>query len=118
MTQAGHRYERIAEEIHHEVTAMLAGELKDPRIAPFATVTEVRVSSGMKQVRIFINVQGTAAEQNDTIKGLEKASGFIRHELVERLRLRRGPELFFILDNSEQNAQRIEELLKQSKKDQ
>ncbi len=116
MAHTGHRYERIAEEIHHEITAMLEGELKDPRIAAFATVTEVRLSHGMKQVRIYVNVQGTPAEQDSTMKGLLAAAGFIKHELIERLRLRRGPELLFILDNSEQNAQHIEELLREAKK--
>ena len=38
---AGHRTERIAEEVRNEVSLMLAGELKDPRLAAPVMVTEV-----------------------------------------------------------------------------
>jgi len=116
MTVAGHRHERIAEEIRHEISAMLAGELKDPRLAGLATVTEVRVSPDLKQARVYVSVMGTGAEQTSTINGLTAAAGFIRHELTERLQLRRAPELLFVLDRSEEYGQRIEELLRQSKK--
>jgi ribosome-binding factor A len=116
MTVAGHRHERIAEEIRHEISAMLAGELKDPRLAGLATVTEVRVSPDLKQARVYVSVLGTGAEQTSTIHGLTAAAGFIRHELTERLQLRRAPELHFVLDRSEEYGQRIEELLRQSKK--
>ena len=116
MTVAGHRHERIAEEIRHEISAMLAGELKDPRLAGLATVTEVRVSPDLKQARVYVSVLGTGAEQTSTINGRTAAAGFIRHELTERLQLRRAPELHFVLDRSEEYGQRIEELLRQSKK--
>lgn len=116
MTVPGHRHERIAEEIHHEVSSMLAGELKDPRIAGMVTVTEVRVSPDMKLARIFVSVLGSEAEQNSTMKGLEAAAGFVRHELAERLRLRRAPEMLFLLDHSEEYGQRIDQLLRSTKK--
>ena len=116
MSVAGHRHERIAEEIHHEISAMLAGELKDPRLTGMATVTEVRVTPDLRQARVFVSVKGTGAEQTSTIQGLTAAAGFIRHELTERLQVRRAPELHFVLDRSEEYGQRIEELLRQAKK--
>lgn len=116
MTVAGHRHERIAEEIHHEVSSMLAGELKDPRIAGMVTVTEVRVSPDMKQARVYVSVLGSEEEQKSTLKGLDAAKGFVRHELVERLRLRRAPEILFVLDHSQEYGERIEQLLRSAKK--
>jgi ribosome-binding factor A len=116
MTVPGHRHERIAEEIRHEVSAMLAGELKDPRIAGLVTVTEVRVSPDMKQARIYVSVLGDDAERKSTLKGLLAAAGFVRHEIAERLRLRRAPEMLFVLDTSEEYGQRIESLLRSAKK--
>jgi ribosome-binding factor A len=115
MTVAGHRHERIAGEIRQEISAMLAGELKDPRVVAFATVTEVRMTPDLKQAKIYVSVMGTAAEQASTIKGLSAAAGFIRHELSERLQLRRAPELMFVLDRSEEYGQRIDELLRRTK---
>lgn len=115
MTVTGHRPERIAEEIRHEVGLMLAGELKDPRLARTVNVTEVRVAPGLKHVRVYIEIIGSPGEREATLKGLAAASGFIRHELVERLRLRRAPEVFFVPDLSEEYGQRIEDLLRQVK---
>ncbi|PYU32747.1 MAG: 30S ribosome-binding factor RbfA [Acidobacteria bacterium] len=116
MTVAGHRHERVAEEIRHEVSAMLAGELKDPRLAGLVTVTEVRVSADLKQARIYVSVMGTQAEQTSTLQGLAAAAGYVRHELTERLQMRRAPEVHFVLDHTEEYGQRIEELLRQTKK--
>jgi ribosome-binding factor A len=107
----------VGEEIAHEINAMLAGELKDPRLEGSVTASEVRVQPDMKHARVFINVQGTNKEQSDAIKALEHASGYIRRELVERLQLRRVPELHFTLDLSQEHIERIEQLLKEMKKD-
>lgn len=118
MSTTNHRHERIGEEIAHEINAMLAGELKDPRLEGNVSVSEVRVQPDMKHARIFVSVRSNdPKEQSGAIKALEHAAGFIRHELVERLQLRRLPELHFTLDVSEESAERIEKLLKEVKKD-
>jgi ribosome-binding factor A len=116
MSATNHRHERVGEEIAHEINAMLAGELKDPRLEGSVVASEVRVQPDMKHARVFISVKGTSEEQADAIKALEHAAGFIRHELVERLQLRRLPELHFALDLSEEQVERIEQLLKEVKK--
>jgi ribosome-binding factor A len=118
MTVAGHRHARIAEEIHHEISAMIAGELKDPRIIGLVTVTEVRITPDLKVARIYVSVLGSEEEHTSTLKGLAAASGFARRELGVRLQMRRSPELLFIDDRSEEYKQRIDELLRESKKQQ
>src|SRR5256885_17099222 len=71
----------------------------------------------MKRVRVFNSVQGMTNEECYAIKALEHAPGYIRGELVERLQLRRLPELHFTLDLSQEHVERIERLLKEMKKD-
>jgi ribosome-binding factor A len=115
MHPAGHRHERIAEEIHHEVDSMLAGELRDPRLEASVTVTEVRIQPDMKLARIFVQIIGTPKEKSDALAALVKATGYIRHELTERIQMRRSPDLQFLMDTSEEQARRIEELLRTSK---
>jgi ribosome-binding factor A len=111
-----HRHERVGEEIAHEINAMLAGELKDPRLEGNVCVSEVRVQPDMKHARVFVSVRTeNSKERADAIKALEHASGFIRHELIERLQLRRLPDLHFTLDLSQEHMERIEQLLKQMK---
>ena len=112
---AGHRTERIAEEVRNEVSLMLAGELKDPRLAAPVVVTEVRLGAGMRTVRIFVSLAGDQAERATTLEGLQAARGFVRHELVDRLHLRRAPDVIFMLDDSEDYGNRIENLLRKAK---
>jgi ribosome-binding factor A len=116
MTTVSHRHERIGEEIAHEINAMLAGELKDPRLEISVVVNEVRIAQDGKHARVFVGARGTEQEQRGAIKALEHASGFIRHEILERLQLRRVPELHFSLDNSQEYTERIDQILKEMKK--
>ena len=115
MTIQGHRSERIAEEIRNEVSLMLAGELKDPRLAAPVIVTEVRLGAGMRTVRVFVRLAGDEAERATTLEGLQAAKGYVRHELVERLNLRRAPEVLFLVDESEEYGQHINDLLRKVK---
>jgi ribosome-binding factor A len=114
MTPGGHRTERISEEIRNEVSLMLAGELKDPRLAAPINVSEVQITPGMRTVRVFVRLTGNESERNEILAGLKAASGYMRHELVERLRLRRAPEVLFLLDESEEYRQHIDELLRKA----
>ena len=99
----GHRVERIAEEIRNEVSLMLAGELKDPRLAGTVMITEVRVTPDLRTVRVYVSLADEdETERASTLAGLQAAKGYVRHELVERLQLRRAPEVLFILDQSEE----------------
>ena len=70
----GHRSERIAEEIRNEVSLMLAGELKDPRLAGPVMVTEVRLGAGMRTVRVFVQLAEDDSERAETLAGLKAAS--------------------------------------------
>ena len=117
MSPTNHRHERVGEEIAHEINAMLAGELKDPRLEGTVVVSEVRVQPDMKHARVYVNVKGSNKEQSDAIRALEHAVGYIRSELIERLQLRRLPEMHFTLDTSQEHVERIEQLLKEMKKD-
>ncbi|HUJ41304.1 MAG TPA: 30S ribosome-binding factor RbfA [Candidatus Acidoferrales bacterium] len=111
MTTVRHRHERVAEEIRHELEAMLAGELKDPRLAGPVRVTDVTVTPDLKHARIFLAAFGTPEERRGVGDGLVAAMGFIRSELAQRLDLRRAPEIHFVVDASGVEGGRLEELL-------
>ena len=113
MTTVRHRHERVAEEIRHELEAMLAGELKDPRLAGPIRIAEVTVTPDLKHARVFLAAFGTDAERRGVREGLAAAMGFVRHELAQRLDLRRAPELHFVVDASGLETARMEELLHQ-----
>ena len=112
---AQHHYDRLGETLREEISAMIEGELTDPRIW-LATVHEVKMSPDGKSAHIFVIVTGDAKEVEQTMQGLEAARSYIRHELLDRLRIRHAPDLFFHLDRSQQFETRIDELLRRVKK--
>jgi ribosome-binding factor A len=116
MTVPGHRPQRLGQRILEEISELLVGELKDPRIG-LATVTGVRVTPDLRQALVGISVLGSEDEKKKTIEGLRAAVPFIRHELAERLDIRRVPDLTFKLDDSAERAARIEELLRKAHSD-
>jgi len=111
--QKYHR-ERLAEALREEIETILEGELADPRIG-LVNVSEVLMSDS-KGARVIVVVEGDDSEAERTMEGLAGAVGFIRHELTERLHLRRAPDLHFQLDRSQKYVARINELLSRSKK--
>ena len=117
MERRGQKYhrERLGEALREEIETILEGELGDPRIG-LANVSEVILAPDSRSARVMVVVEGNEEEAEETMEGLQAAGGFIRRELVERLHLRRAPELIFIQDRSQQYETRIDELLSRSKK--
>jgi ribosome-binding factor A len=110
-----HHRERLGEALREEIETILEGELGDPRIG-LVNVSEVQLAADSRSARVFVAVEGDDAEAERTLEGLAAARGFIRHELAERLKLRRPPELFFQIDRSPQLQARIDELLNRAQK--
>jgi len=117
MEQRGqkHHRERLGEALREEIETMVEGELADPRIG-LVNVSKVELAEDSRSARVYVEVEGGEAEAERTLEGLTGAVGFIRHELAERLHLRRAPELFFHLDRSQKYEARINELLSRAKK--
>jgi ribosome-binding factor A len=113
--QYEHHLGRLAEALREEISAIVEGELADPRVG-LATVTEVTLAPDGKSAHVLVAVVGDEKEALESLKALTAATGFIRREVAERLRLRHAPELFFRLDKSEQYETRIDELLKRIEK--
>ena len=113
--QYEHHLGRLAEALREEISAMVEGELADPRVG-LATVTDVTLAPDGKSAHVLVAGVGDEKEAEQSIKGLAAATGFIRHEVADRLRLRQAPELYFRLDKSEQYESRIDELLKRIEK--
>ena len=101
---------RVVNTFAEEITAMLEGELSDPRIAS-CHVTEVVLAPGGKSCRVFIAVAGTEQDEADTLAGLMTARGFIRTEIRDRMGVRHVPEITFAIDRSEKISARMDELL-------
>lgn len=110
-----HHRGRVGEALREEIETLVEGELADPRIG-LVSVTAVHVADDGRSAEVWVNIEGDDREADRSLEGLEAAREYIRHELVERLRIRRAPELNFRLDRAEQEKARVEELLERAKK--
>ena len=77
-------------------------EIKDPRLDPLTSVMSVEVAPDLKTCKVEVSVYGDEEHQQDTLKALRSASGYIRMLLAKKVDLRNTPELTFHMDNSTQ----------------
>lgn len=109
------RVQRVREAIKQEASDIIQ-QMKDPRIG-FVTVTDAEVSRDLRHVKIFISVLGDEESKKASLEGLERATGYIRSELGQRIRLRHTPEILFRWDESLERGARISRILKDLKEE-
>lgn len=83
-----------------ELSSIIRGEIKDPRIYPMTSVMAVEVAPDLKTCKAYISVLGNDEAKKATIAGLKSGEGYIRRQLAKNLNLRNTPEIRFILDES------------------
>ncbi len=108
------RSDKVAGAIKKEVSMIIHDELKDPRLG-FVTITDVEVTSDLREAKIFFSVLGKEEERKKTKEALDSALGFIRRLIGQRIRLRFVPEISFREDRSCEYGARIEEVLNEIK---
>lgn len=91
---------RINGEVLKELSNIIRGEIKDPRIDPLTSVVAVEVAPDLKTCRAYISVLGDEESQKNTLAGLKSAEGYIRSRLAKSINLRNTPEIRFVLDQS------------------
>lgn len=102
---------RLAGEIKRDLTDIFAHQIRDPHIDSMVSVTDVEVSNDLSYARIYVSKLGTEKEREEMLAALNKANGYIRSALSQRLKIRKVPELRFSLDNSLEYGAKIEKLL-------
>ena len=100
----------VGELLREELTDIIRREVKDPRVG-FMSITSVDVPPDLRSARV--SVLGTDDERAATLTALRSASGFIRHHLKPRLRMRQIPELEFRDDRSMEYADQITRTLRE-----
>lgn len=110
------RAEKVADLVKAEISDILLRQISDPQVQGI-TVTGVRVTDDLRQARVFFVKMGQNVCSDETVRGLDRAAGFLRRELGKRLRLRYVPEIKFIFDESFAYGDRINRLLAEIEKD-
>ena len=108
---------RINGEVQRELSNIIRGEIKDPRINPLTSVVAVEVAPDLKTCKAYISVLGDEESQAKTLAGLKSAEGFIRSKLAKTENLRNTPEIRFVLDQSIEYGVKMSKMIDEVTKD-
>lgn len=110
------RTDKLDSILYKEISSIIQFDLNDPKIG-FATVSEVKISPDLSCAKVFVSFLGKNYKKRDGIEALRRSKGFIKTELAHRIKIRKIPDLIFEVDDSLDQAQRIEDIIKQNKTD-
>jgi ribosome-binding factor A len=90
------KVERLERAIARDL-ADLFPMLKDPRVPLIITIEQVKLSADGRKARVLVSTL-TPEDNEAMLTALNRASGYLQHELAERLSLRFTPKLSFHTD--------------------
>ena len=103
------KIERINSNIMKEISYILETEVKDEKIK-FVTITDCKVTNDLSYAKIYFTCLNDDKKE-ETLEALNRAKGFIRKKLGEKIDIRYIPELQFVYDESIENGKKIEEII-------
>lgn len=110
------RNARVGELLIEEIAnILLYGEVNDPRLKN-VVITGVNMSDDLSHARIFFTNMDKDIPVKDILEGFDNAKGFIKRILSRKLRLKKFPELSFKFDESLEKAYRVDQILKNTHK--
>lgn len=93
------RRKRVEETLKAEVASLLArGEVKDPRVDTFLSITRVEVARDGSHAKLFVSTFRDGDALLEGVAGLNAAAGFLQASVSRRLRIRLTPRLVFLPD--------------------
>jgi ribosome-binding factor A len=104
------RVRRHAERVRELVASALRTQVKDPRLG-MITITDARITGDLREATVFYTVLGDSAAKSDTAAALDSAKGLLRSTVGKALGLRHSPTIAFVLDDVQDHAKQIDELL-------
>jgi len=104
------RVRRHAERVRELVASVVRTQIKDPRLG-MITITDARLTADLREATVFYTVLGDAQAEAGTAAALESAKGLVRSTVGKALGLRHSPSLAFVLDNVQDQAKHIDDLV-------
>jgi ribosome-binding factor A len=108
------RLRRIESLLREEICSMIAtGQIKDPRVEPLTTVTEVKVTKDLGHAKVWVSRHGDRDAVSQTVDALNHAAGYIQGVLSKRISMRIFPRLTFHRDDAMENGFRVAQKLRE-----
>jgi ribosome-binding factor A len=105
-----YRDKRVAEALRSEIAKIITTELADPNLG-FVTVVGVRLARDLKQATVYVSVIGDDPKKKLTVDHLQRAKGYIKSRLADRIVLRYMPDIHFKFDELLAQEERISEVI-------
>jgi ribosome-binding factor A len=103
------RPQKVADLIQRELSELIRLEVRDPRVG-MLTITSVDVSPDLSHAKVFITLL-QKEKVEDTLQGLQRAAGFLRSQLAQRMKMYTTPELRFVYDESVERGDHLSRLI-------
>lgn len=101
---------RTAEHIRQILSELLLRDVNDPRLVD-VTITRVEIDRELQHANIYVNALADEERNEEVMQALDRANGFFRREVAQRVQLRRAPELHFHWDPTLAYAEEVNRLL-------
>ena len=105
------RTDRVNEQLREEISALLARQVKDPRLNSLISITRVVTSGDLRSATVFISVMGKQETKQAALDGIRSAASFLRRELRDRINMRHTPFMTYQLDDSLEEADQVLRLM-------
>ena len=105
------RAEIVGDEMRKVMQDIISNELKDPRVPLLTSVTQVKMTRDLSHATVFVSVFGNEHDKKEALDAISGATGFIRFQMCKRINLRLAPELHFKIDNTLDEAARMDAII-------
>ncbi len=103
------RSDRLASQIHRELSALIRGELKDPRLHQ-PSILDVQVTRDLSMATVYFSVLDPK-HSVEAGESLNRAAGFLQRELGKAIKARSTPRLTFVFDDTDIRGRNMDELI-------
>jgi len=104
------RISHLETDVQRVVSDIIRTEVKDD--LGFITITGVKITNELSYMYVYYTVFGEEEELEKTAQALDRANGFIKNQIVQRVKMRKVPILVFKYDDSYNKGKRVDDLIK------
>lgn len=108
------KIERLNNTFAKKISEILHDEVKDKNVK-FVTITEVRITNDLSFAKVYFT--SLEEDRKEVTDALNKASGFIRSSLCDKVKIRKMPEIHFVYDESVDYGKKIDNIIEEIKHD-
>lgn len=108
---ASYKTNRAEEDIKRELTDIMRG-LKDPRLdGAMLSIVGIHLTNDYSYCTVYISSLEGIEKTKEAVKGLESASGYIRREIGQRVKIRKLPQFTFVADDGIEYSSNLNKLM-------